>query len=138
MKEVKFEVMHNNKHFGYEKINSYGEWEWCCTELNPDNMIRWSKGVIQGDNIRRQSTGLLDKNGKEIYEGDIIQSFDSQDYEITHIIEYSDEGAKFNAKHKGFGNCGVSQKWITEFEKEIIGNIYENPELLNPPSNQIK
>lgn len=84
------------------------------------------------ENSISQYTGLKDKNGKEIYEGDIIQSFDSQDYEITHIIEYSDEGAKFTAKHKGFGDCGVSQKWISEFEKEIIGNIYENPDLLNP------
>lgn len=64
--------------------------------------------------IPMQYTGLKDKNGKEIYEGDIynyngeVDVFESmQDFYSSELIEYRVE------------------------QGEIIGNIYENPELLN-------
>ena len=82
-----------------------------------------------------QFTGLLDNNGKEIYEGDIIQSFDSNGKPIRHIVEYERTEAKFvvilaERPKYDFGG-DISQRWIKEFEKEVIGNIYDNPELLN-------
>lgn len=82
-----------------------------------------------------QFTGLHDKNGKEIYEGDIIRSFDSKGEPIIHYIIYDDEEAGFVAVLKGsakgdFGYGKCCQKWITECEKEVIGNIHDNFELL--------
>lgn len=82
-----------------------------------------------------QFTGLHDKNGKEIYEGDIIRSFDSKGEPIIHYIQYDDEEAGFVAVLKGsakgdFGYGRCCQQWITECEKEVIGNIHDNPELL--------
>ena len=82
-----------------------------------------------------QFTGLRDKNGKEIYEGDIIRSFDSKGEPIIHYIQYDDEEAGFVAVLKGsakgdFGYGRCYQQWITECEKEVIGNIHDNPELL--------
>lgn len=82
-----------------------------------------------------QFTGLHDKNGKEIYEGDIIRSFDSQGEPILHAIEYENNDAQFIVVLAGytkydFGCSGITQKWINEFEKEVIGNIHDNPELL--------
>ena len=82
-----------------------------------------------------QFTGLYDKNGKEIYEGDIIRSFDSKGEPIIHYIIYDDEEAGFVVILKGsakgdFGYGRCCQQWITECEEEVIGNIHDNPELL--------
>lgn len=82
-----------------------------------------------------QFTGIHDRNGKEIYEGDFIRSFDSQGEPIIHAIEYENNDAQFIVVLAGytkydFGCGGITQKWINEFEKEVIGNIHDNTELL--------
>lgn len=83
-----------------------------------------------------QFTGLYDKNGKEIYEGDIIRSFDSDHNEIIHHIAWRETDARFMAvirpcsKWSIDDTCGLHQEWINDFEKEVIGNIYDNPELI--------
>lgn len=69
-----------------------------------------------------QYTGLKDKNDKEIYEGDIIVYPDG-----INTIGYED--GSFVRYFKESGHTPINQKDMLEIE--IIGNIYENPELLN-------
>ena len=72
-----------------------------------------------------QSTGLKDKNGQEIFEGDILGTKDGL---LNGVVEYrSDLGMWTNSliKYNNFERlCNVATS------REIIGNIYENPELL--------
>lgn len=72
-----------------------------------------------------------DANGNEIYEGDIIQSPTSN--KPTHVIVYDDKFGCYMAKQLYYEHgayCHIYQDWIDEFKKVIIGNIYDNTELL--------
>ena len=77
-----------------------------------------------------QFTGLKDKNGKEIYEGDIFDCIYKRDG-CNHklLVVWDEESACFRIK--GYGNCdqpNVTQTMLDIQRKEVIGNIYENPE----------
>ena len=73
-----------------------------------------------------QSTGLKDKNGKEIFEGDILGTKDGL---LNGIIEYREDLGMFVNSLIRYNNferlCNVAS------DREIIGNIYENKELLD-------
>ena len=75
--------------------------------------------------ILLQYTGLKDKNEKEIYEGDIVkQKHYSSDYKDREEVKWHRDNASFDPFNWGdysFAPCYC----------EVIGNIYENPELLN-------
>ncbi len=72
---------------------------------------------------RMQFTGLKDKNGKEIYEGDIIEYKN-----VLFVVEWEKEFCQFKLsfiEKEGFLDLGYKTR-----ELKIIGNIYENPELV--------
>lgn len=76
-----------------------------------------------------QFTGLLDKNGKEIFEGDIVR----YDNEKNCLVRWSEIQARFVMDKINGGKIIESFYNFNEViaqDLEIIGNIYENPELL--------
>lgn len=79
--------------------------------------------------ILMQYTGLKDKNGKEIYEGDIIEALDGRDNNKSYILTVEWEQ---DVCSSGWTLSGIG--WY-QGELEVIGNIYENPELINQQNN---
>lgn len=93
------------------------------TDYEPEyyNMV----DIIEGVEAIEQYTGLKDKDGKEIYEGDIVE-FGLSGRAERGYVAYADEYASFEVYSKRdfifgclFGHAG-----------KVIGNIHENPELL--------
>ena len=82
--------------------------------------------VFAGHLAIMQSTGLEDKNGKEIFEGDIVKMSKDVSVDTTYYEVVRRRGGAYSLESKQHG-CDL---WIRHTDCEIIGNIYENPELL--------
>lgn len=77
--------------------------------------------------IMMRCTGLRDKNGKLIYEGDIVKStLYTINMKVVYCVEESFFGLKY--PHNDDNRCSAAMPSSEEIE--IIGNIHENPELL--------
>lgn len=78
--------------------------------------------------ILMQFTGLKDKNGVEIYEGDIVKA-KNHEYETVGKVWFDDEY---------WHGWAIGETRISAFIRqyfEVVGNIYENPELLDAKAN---
>jgi hypothetical protein len=84
------------------------------------------------DYAMMQFTGLKDKNGKEIFESDIIKAKSYGSEEIFCMEWIGETGC---GCHNGLGYYIPSENNPPE-EWEVIGNIYENPELLNKQKSE--
>ena len=106
----------------YAYIVEFGNRELCrnYVNVNPDTV--------------GQYTGLTDKNGKKIFEGDIIKRF-WLGAEIIYCVRYDGEGAHFIGK-------AMNKSGFTTFDNdgemfEVIGNIHDNPELLEDFNKEV-
>lgn len=129
----KFRLIRNNKIVGYEEPlyqpNGIFRWQYQINYIpkDSDELVGpsgWS-GIFINHHIKNQFTGLHDKNNNEIYEGDIIVDISDNTikYEVilwNHcfgVFVYPDE------------RCFLELYKISDLKLEIIGNVYENPEL---------
>ena len=122
MREIKFRAWDKKKKVMFYSYDNYLKVEgnlWSLWEKNEENKLKLLTNHITG--FLMEFVGLKDKNGKEIFEGDILKSEFKHSEEELILMEWI--GGK-NKDFQGFDICQVFQKY------KVIGNIYENPELL--------
>jgi len=144
MREIKFRAWDEQKkvmHYDFEFIRSGTEGDdWIVFKSDKQKLDDKTaifhpleNPYFQQQLEIMQFTGLLDKNGKEIYEGDIANiTYNcmrfSRFMDVTDrgVMEWIDKSAQWGFKVEN----SILNEEMQDLKIEVIGNIYENPELL--------
>lgn len=131
MREIKFRVWdkEDKKMFGVTELQldiHDAKVSHVAFDENPTaSMGDWTEFCDMDKIELMQYMGLNDKNGHEIYEGDIIKYDDAGGEAHTQVVRYDDEMGAF-----GCDRGALMDHFNCMWEIEVLGNIYENPELL--------
>lgn len=126
MREHKFRAYNTLNKKMYDRILVYKDFlaQYDTTPTGQHTITILSK---QGDSVSPfvplEFSGIKDANNVDVYEGDIISFVDLYGHTKTRVIQWNRELAKFEAYHDG-------NYTRLDILFEVIGNIYENPELL--------
>lgn len=112
---------------------TYGndEW-WWCIEAGMPTIFKYfdTNEYNKKDFVIMQCTGLKDKNGKLIYEGDILIQKEENWGPTKKLVIWEEDGGYLGLKDLKESFFGVVTFHRFGYTYEVIGNIYENPELL--------
>lgn len=140
MREILYKGFHKYGN-GTEKIFVDGKWvkgEWVYgyhirygwTHQEKDYIVPLYASALYAKEVIPstvgQFTGLTDKNGKKIFEGDIVNFKTTAYYFKKCKIKYQNHYTRYCA----IDNKGYEYPVDKSFEYEVIGNIFDNPELL--------
>lgn len=124
-REIKFRYVFKRKTDGHIYIIEFS------IEALEDKSVSQIKTMLRNDFwklvARDQFTGLLDKNGKEIYESDIVRICNNKNgyFEVIFVNAYV---GGWVLRHKDYEEVSLGARKIEDVE--IIGNIHENKDLL--------
>jgi hypothetical protein len=148
MREIKFRVWQHHKgnsdngwmsffelnptllpRLKYQGFNTFGNF----TREHPTYEDKYfrnfiAEGEFDVDFAVMQFTGLYDKNGREVYEGDVLTDFEEKDF--ICIIKWEDNRGHWACYDYKNRYIGFAFEYIAN-GLEVIGDIYENPELLS-------
>lgn len=165
MREILFRGFHKNEN-GKQKVFVNGEWikgEWvygypvidtgdcslkaegkCFCPHDGTSIFFWDDDFHEYTDCNiipetlGQYTGLTDKNGNKIFEGDILKRKHKEiiNHSQNMEVKFVSEKACFAAVDIGGGNVTFISDYINcKYEIEVIGNIHDNPELLDGVRN---
>ena len=125
MREIRFRAWIKGENRMSNRVNVYSDGSFACAEMGEVTSIP--------DGILMQYTGLKDKNGREIYEGDIVK-LSNASYLTNYKVRFGGGQWECYTPDDGRGDPNTEELygwnyhgWVT-----VIGNIYENPELWEP------
>ena len=131
MREIKFRLWNPDERKMMSGVNQYGAIEPDYRCIGPSSSGAFTRlweslrRIKESDFKLMQYTGLKDINGVEIYEGDICKR-QERNYEVMHDV---------NSGSVRLGKVRQGGPRLTALQAgniKVIGNIHENPELLNP------
>lgn len=111
----------------WHKNGIHKDWIALGASANGGWFALHNKYAVKAETVG-QFTGLTDKNGKKIFEGDIVQGKDRLEKHLE-VFGYIDHK---NGSFVITGDFMTHYRWL-DYEVEVIGNIHDNPELLENP-----
>ncbi len=118
MREIKFRAWHKDSKIMFD-VNG----------MSPTAAEEKRNGMnfvySRGDVVLMQYTGLRDRNGKEIFEGDIAE----HNGKLKSVVEYIADDAGFKLINKRMGKMHMDYEYFSRYVK-VVGNIFENSEML--------